>query len=127
MNKTSAQKKILVVDDEDFLRNLYVDLLKEAGYETEGAKDGEEAYQKIKATNFDLVLLDFLIPKMDGTQVINKLKEEHGGKLPVSVVILSNMEPDFVKNKVTSLDIKGYIIKSDYNPDEFTQKVKSFL
>lgn len=127
MNNTIAKKKILIVDDEESLRNLYVSLLQEEGYEVDGAQDGEEAYKKMTANTYDLVLLDFLIPKMDGTQVISKLKEDRGGKLTVPIVILSNMEPSFVKEKVTPLDLKGYIIKSDYNPDQFVQKVKSFL
>lgn len=123
-----AKKRILIVEDEKFIRDLYVELLKGEGYEVDEATDGEEGYNAIKKDGYDLVLLDILLPKMDGIQILDKLKKESPeGNPNKAVVILSNMEHDFVIAKGVASGIRGYIVKSDYTPDQFVQEVKRFL
>lgn len=129
MTELTSQPKILVVEDEQFLRQLYVELLKGEGYQVDEAKDGEEAYEKITQGDFNLILLDFQLPKLDGGQIFAKLKKEAPKKnLKETLVVLTNMEPDFLKNMGLNLEeIKGYIIKSDYTPDQFLNEVKKYL
>lgn len=120
--------KILVVEDEEFLRQLYVNLLKDQGYQVDDAKDGEEAYQVMSKNDYDLVLLDYQLPKLDGDQVLERLKVEAPGKKLGPIVFLSNMDKDFIKSRNSnSASIKGYLIKSDYTPDQFVTEVKKFL
>lgn len=126
--QNKARQKILVVEDEEFLRRLYVDLLKEEGYEVDSAQDGEEGYQKISQGAYDLILLDYLLPKMDGIKILNKLKSELPDKdITNSLVILSNMDKDFLVIKGMSFPARGYIVKSNYTPDQFVSEVKKFL
>lgn len=117
-----------MVEDEEFLRRLYVDLLKTEGYEVDQAKDGEEGYEKISQEKYDLILLDYLLPKMDGEQILNKLKAELPDKdLNNSIVLLSNMDQDVLANKSFPFIIKGCVIKSNYTPDQFVSEVKKYL
>jgi len=118
--------KILLVEDDQFLRTLYVDLLKADGYTVEEAVDGEEAFNKIKSGSWDLILLDVVLPKMDGFQVINKLKTESPQSLKQKIVLLTNLDKSSLIKEVDPLGLQ-YLIKSDLTPDQFVNKVKSFF
>src|SRR3990167_5866710 len=89
---TGPRKRILVVEDERYLRELYVEILKEEGYEVDWAADGEEGYQAMYNGGYDLVLLDIILPKMDGLKILKKLKHETPPQKPNGVIIvLSNL------------------------------------
>lgn len=121
-------KKILVVEDEEYLRDLYVEILKNEGYEVDQAKDGEEAFQAMYHGGYDLVLLDVLLPKLDGFEIMKKLKEETPPQTPNStVVMLTNLEHPNSIAKGVELGIQGYLIKSDYNPEELLEEIKKYL
>lgn len=120
------QKKILLVEDDQFLRTLYDDLLKTEGLSVEQAVDGEEAYNKIIVGGWDLILLDIMLPKMDGIQVINKLKAENPNSLQQKIILLTNLDKDALVKEVGQTGFK-YLIKSDFNPEEFVNKVKELL
>lgn len=119
------QKKILLVEDDEFLRTLYTELLKDE-YALEVAKDGEEAYEKIRIPDLDLILLDIILPKMSGIEVVEKLKAEHPEVLKKKIVFLTNLDKNEMVQKVTKLGY-SYLIKSDLNPQEFQNKVKQLL
>lgn len=120
------QKHILVVEDEDSLCDLYVDILKEGGYNVSCAKDGEEAYKAIKNNDFDLIMLDIILPKIDGLQVLQKLEEEKIF-LRDKVVILSNLGQDAVVSKALTYGVRGYLLKTNYTPDQVLKEIKNFL
>ncbi len=119
------KKIVLLVEDDEFLRTLYTDLLKDS-YTLDVAKDGEEAYQKIQNKDLDLVLLDIILPKMSGVEVVEKLKTEHPEVLKKNIVFLTNLDRNEMVQKVTKLGY-SYLIKSDLNPDEFLGKVKELV
>lgn len=122
MNK----KKILLVEDELFLRDLYVEALTTAGYEVITAVNGQEAYDKLKQGGYDLILLDIVMPIMDGIQVVEKLKEE-GSAIPNKyVVFLTNLDND-ADIKKALLYGAGYIIKSQITPADLLNEVKHYL
>jgi CheY-like chemotaxis protein len=124
MNKN----RILVVEDEEFLRQLYVNILGEEGYIVEEAKDGEEAYQLLTQKDYDLILLDFQIPKLNGGQILENLKTKFPAKKIGRIIIMSNMDKDSIESKgLNSENVKGYMVKSDYTPDQFIAEVKKFL
>ena len=120
--------KILIVEDEQYMRDLYIELLKEEGYEVEAAEDGEKAYEMISNNAYDLVLLDLVMPKMSGIAVITKLKDENK---PITgfpkIVILTNLGQDSVIAHAVTLGVRGYIIKSDVTPDKILKEVKDYL
>jgi DNA-binding response OmpR family regulator len=119
------KKNVLLVEDDEFLRTLYTDLLKDI-YILDVAADGAEAFEKIQNKNLDLILLDIILPKMSGVEVVEKLKIEHPEVLKKKIVFLTNLDKNEMVQKVTKLGY-SYLIKSDLNPEEFLDKVKNFL
>lgn len=119
-----SNQKILLVEDDDFLREVYESGLTEAGYQIDTAVDGEQAYAKMKQGGWDLILCDILIPKMTGIEVVKKLKSENV-VLP-KIVFLTNLDQSPQLNETKLLGYE-HLIKSDMNPGEFLEKVKAFL
>ncbi len=126
---TDAKKKILVVEDEENMRTLYSKILEGADYVVETAEDGTKAYAKMKASPYNLVLLDIMMPEMDGIQVLEKLIRD-GRKLETDstpVVLLTNLGQDSLVAKGLSLGIRGYLMKSDYTPDQLLAEIKGYV
>lgn len=119
-------QKILIVEDEADLRNLYVQILQKAGYEVDQAIDGEEGYMKLSKKSYDLILLDIILPKIDGLQMLDKLKAD---SKPVAgkVILLTNLSQDLVISKAVDYGISGYMVKSDMTPDQIVKEVKNVL
>ena len=120
-------KKVLVVEDDVVLRGLYEQILKEAGFDIDSAVDGEAGITAMGAKPYDLVLLDIILPKMDGLSVLRKLQAEPLPVMPKKIVVLSNLGQDDVVAQAMSAGAEGYMIKSDYTPDQVVNQVKSFL
>lgn len=120
-------KKILIVEDDEILRNLYSELLTTEGFVVDEAADGEEGFQKIHQGGFDLVILDIVLPKKDGMQILRELKKQPAKKPNGPVVILTNLGQDSIIREGFSLGAAGYLIKSAFNPDEVLGEIRTFL
>ena len=120
-------QRILVIEDDQFLRELYDELLREEGYEVVLASDGEEGLTKISAGGYDLVLLDIMLPKMDGLEILRQLRDKHPQKPNGPVVLLTNLGQDSIIKEGFNLGASGYLIKSAMNPDQVLSEVKVFL
>jgi len=124
----NGQKRILIVEDELYLRELYQEVLEEEGFIVETASDGMEGYSKAAKGGYDLILLDVMLPKMDGLELLAKLRK---GPKPKSangpIVLLTNLSKDMAISKGKTLGIDGYLIKSDLTPGEIIAKVKNYL
>lgn len=121
------EKKILIVEDDEFLRELYVDTLSAEGYKLDIAKDGAEAIEKIKVGGWDLVLLDIIMPRMSGLDVIKKLKEENPqAKYTNTLIFLTNLDKGEEIKEALSLG-DGYLIKSQITPGDLINEVKLYL
>lgn len=124
----NSSKKILVVEDEQALRDLYVSILKDAGFDVTSAADGQEAFDHMHAGGFDLVLLDIILPKIDGLSILEKLFNESKPVVPNKhIVVLSNLGQDDSISKALTLGAHGYLIKSDYTPGEVLDQVNHYL
>jgi DNA-binding response OmpR family regulator len=123
----NKSKKILVVEDDQFLREFYEELLAAEGYQIDTASDGENGLQKLELGGFDLVLLDIMLPKKDGLQILGDLKSQPPKSGNGAIVILTNLGNDAIINKAFELGATGYLIKSAMNPDEVLKEVKSYL
>jgi DNA-binding response OmpR family regulator len=123
-----TNKKILLVEDDLFLRDIYVETLTTEGYAVTSAQDGEEGLAKLTEGQWDLLLLDLVLPKLDGIQVLKKAKETgtHGNSKRI-VILTNNTIND--PNKIQEiLELSSeYLIKSDMNPQQLLDKVKGFL
>lgn len=119
-------QRILVVEDDLFLRELYADILTAEGYKVESAQDGEEALQKIKIGGYDLILLDIIMPKMDGLEVMRQVQNSPPQNPNKCVVFLTNLD----KNEEIRTALKlgqGYLIKSQITPGILVEEVKNYI
>lgn len=120
-------QKILVVEDDEFLRELYEELLKGENYDVTLAVDGEEGLSNISKGGFDLVLLDIMLPKMDGLEILRRVKNTPPAVKNGPVVLLTNLGQDSIIKEGFALGASGYLIKSAMNPDQVLSEVQVFL
>lgn len=118
--------KILLVEDDKFLSEMYATKLTESGFEVETAFDGEEGLVKVKDLKPKLVLLDIVLPKKDGFEVMAELKEK-GFLRESKVIALTNLGQKEEVEKGMSLGASDYIIKAHFTPTEVVAKVKKIL
>jgi DNA-binding response OmpR family regulator len=117
-------KKILIVEDEKALASVLSLKLKNAGYETSVVYDGDSALESIKGGDFDLVLIDIMMPKRDGFSVLEELKKVGDS---TSVFVMSNLGQDEDIARVKAYGVKNYIVKADTSPQEILERVSKFL
>ncbi len=118
--------KVLVVEDDLFLRELYSDILSAEGYKVESAQDGEVALEKMKIGGYDLVLLDIIMPKMDGLSVMRQLQNTPSQAPNKCIIFLTNLDKD--EEIKTALQLgQGYLIKSQITPGGLVDEVKKYL
>ncbi len=123
--------KILVVDDEKLLRKALKDKLSSEGFDVLEAKDGEEGLKKALSEHPDLILLDVMMPKMDGTEVVKKLQEDKWGK-NVKIIMLTNVSDPVKVAEATeagsqNMTVYDYMIKSDWKLEEVVERVRTKL
>lgn len=118
--------KILVVEDDEFLRDLYTDTLKTEGYNVDSAEDGVAAYEKMKTGGFDLVLLDIVMPRLNGLEVMKEIAKTNLPQPIKSVVFLTNLDKGEEIKEALQLG-NGYIIKSQITPGDLVNEVKNYL
>ena len=119
-------KHILVVEDEDFLAQVLTDNLTSEGYKVEVAIDGEEALEKIRTSQPSLILLDLLLPKLDGFQVLEEIKSNPDLKL-IPVIVLSNLGADTDIKRALSLGAEDYFVKSQHPIAEVVERVRKYV
>lgn len=119
-------KKILIVEDDKFLRDLISQKLAKEGYEVDEAVDGEEGVKMIKEVKPDLVLLDLILPGIDGFEVLVKMKE-NSSISSTPVIILSNLGQKEDVEKGLKLGAVDYLIKAHFTPGEIIDKIRAVL
>jgi len=123
---SSLQKRILVIEDDKFLRELIAKKLIKEGYETSEAVDGEEGIKKIKEEKPDLILLDLILPGIDGFEVLSRMREDSTTN-SIPVIILSNLGQKEDVEKGLKLGAVDYLIKAHFTPGEIIEKIKTAL
>ena len=115
--------KILLVEDELFLSSLLQMKLEQEGFQIERAKDGEEAIQILETFMPDLVLLDLILPKKNGFEVLESMKQNpRFANIPVIIISMLGQDSDIARGK--SLGVIDYIVKARLSVDELVNKVK---
>ena len=122
----SMSKVVLLVEDNDFIRNMYQLKLAKADLTVIEAIDGRMALQRITEQKPDLVLLDLMMPNVGGLEVLKDLKKQ--GVLPnLPVIVLTNvMDPQTI-DEAKQLGAKDYIVKTDLTPSQVIDKLKPFI
>lgn len=126
MADENMTKKILVAEDDKFYSAIYKKYLALDGVEIFFANDGEAALALAKEKKPDLILLDLIMPKMDGFDVLENLKKD-GELKNIKVVIMSNLGQEEDKKKAMSLGAADYVVKSDISFDQITHVVEKYL
>lgn len=121
-----AKTTILLVEDDDMLRGMYSEKFARAGYEIQTATNGEDAIEVLEKCEPDLFLLDIIMPKMDGFQLLKHLrKDKKYAKVPV--IMLTNLGQIDDIRKGEKLGANDYFVKANHTPSEVVKKVKTFL
>ena len=115
-------KKILIIEDDKFLRELISNKLAKRGYELIQAVDGEQGFEKTKKEKPDVILLDLILPGIDGFEVLSKIRKEKDiAETPV--LILSNLGQKEDIEKALNLGAADYLIKAHFTPEEIVEKI----
>jgi len=124
MDKQQGLKRVLVAEDEKAYSRALVLKLKHAGFEAQSAGDGEEALAILKGGSFDLLILDLVMPKLNGFAVLEEL-QGLGIRLPV--IVLSNLMQDEDKGKAQILGAQLFLEKSNSSLVDIISEVKKIL
>lgn len=119
-------KKILIAEDEQTLRAVLADALSAAGFQVLLAKDGQDAVMQAQSSHPDLILLDVLMPRMDGRVALKALRDNPTTK-NTPVIFLTNLSELDTISEALDAEVSGYIVKSDWSIEEIVRKVKEKL
>ncbi len=119
-------EKILFIEDEQALQKTIGDRLSQEGYEVISALDGEIGLNLAGIKNPDLILLDLILPKVQGLEVLKKLKESNKTK-EIPVVVLTNLEEMEKVDKALELGATAYLVKTNYSLEEVVEKIKNLI
>jgi DNA-binding response OmpR family regulator len=119
-------KVILLVEDDPVLSRMYKEKFKNDGFSVIIAADGETGLKKALEEKVNLILLDIMLPRMSGTDLLAKLRSSAQGK-NMPVVILTNLAEEAEKQKVISLGVKEYLVKAMQTPEKVVEIVKKHL
>ena len=120
------KKRILVIDDEESVREIYRREFINNGFSVSAAKDGEEGLLKAGEEVPDLILLDIMLPKMSGIDVLKSLKQNPLTK-KIPTLLLTNLCEETIIKEGFELGADGYLLKVSYTPMQVVEEVKKFL
>jgi DNA-binding response OmpR family regulator len=121
------KKKILIIEDEKILGEMYRDKFIQAGFDVVWADSAEEGIKALPKENPDLVLLDILLPRASGVGFMEGLKKQKEVSPIPPVVAFSNYDEPSTKKDAFRLGVKDYLIKTNYTPQEIVDKIKNYL
>jgi two-component system response regulator VicR len=120
--KIKIMKKILLIEDEEIMIDLLQKKLAREGYEISVARDGEEGLKAVKELKPDLVLLDIVMPKMSGLEVMEEIaKDRELKKIPI--IVVSNSGQPVELDRAQKLGAKDWLVKTEFDPQEVIDKV----
>ncbi len=120
------QKKILLIEDEDYIRQIYKEQIDGAGFVTDAYATGKEGLEAFKANQYDLVVLDIILPDYNGLKILEEMKKDPLKKA-TPVLILSNADQDIIIKQGMGLGAADYLLKVQSTPDMITDKIKLIL
>ncbi len=119
-------KTILFIEDESALQKTFGEILSQEGYKMISALDGEVGLRLAKTEKPDLILLDLILPKVHGFEVLKKLKEDPETK-EIPIIVLTNLEGIGDVDKAIELGATTYLVKAQYSLEEIVEKIKKAL
>jgi DNA-binding response OmpR family regulator len=125
-NAEKAKIHVLIVEDDAFLANIYKTKFEMEGFKVSTSENGEAGLSDIKKKKPDIVLLDILLPKMDGFAVLERLKADNEAK-NIPVILLTNLGQKDDVQKGLEMGAVDYLIKAHFKPSEVVEKVRKIL
>lgn len=122
----SKKQSILLIEDDEFLAELYATKLTLEGFDVILAIDGEKGLKMIKTKKPDLILLDIILPKMDGFEVLKAMKADKSLK-KTPIILLTNLSQKDEVKKGLALGANDYLIKAHFMPSEVVKKIKQTI
>jgi len=126
MNNNNKNKKILVVEDEATLQKALTEALVHNGYDVLNALDGLRGLELAREKKPDLILLDIILPKMDGFEVLKELKKDKSAS-DIPIIILTNLSDASDIQKTLDLGATTYLVKADFHLEDVLKKIKEIL
>lgn len=120
------KKKILLIEDEDYIREIYKDQLESAGFLVDDYATGSQGLDAFGKNPYDLVVLDIILPDINGLHVLEQIKEDNLKK-EIPVLILSNADQDIIIKQGFKLGAADYLQKVQSTPDMIVDKIKFML
>lgn len=121
-----SRKKVLLIEDDLPMVRMYTTRLEKENIEVVVAQDGQEGLQKTREWSPDLVILDLMIPKIGGMEILEQLRSQAKTKnLPV--IILSNLSQEQDIQRSQQLGVKEFLVKANYTPSQVVGKIKAYL
>jgi DNA-binding response OmpR family regulator len=119
-------KKILLVEDDPFLIDIYKTKFKKAGFQVEVAESGDQVFPVLKEIKPDLLVLDIVLPHLDGWEIMERIKSDKDLK-NLKVIILSNLGQKNEVEKGLKMGAVKYLIKAHYTPTEIVEEIKKII
>lgn len=119
--------KILLVEDDEFISEIYEKKLGDAGFEVTNVKNGREALKRISETSYDLVLLDIVLPEMSGKEVLHELRTKPEYDKNLKVVVFSNLSGPEEQEEAKRAGANGFIAKTSFTPTQVLAEVQRYL
>jgi len=120
-------RKILIAEDDYYIRDVYKEIFELSGYEVTVAVDGADALNKIKSQPFDMILLDVMMPQLSGIDVLRALRGMNSPVKSTPVYMITNLGQDQVIEEAFQSGMDGYIIKSQVTPQQLVDEINNFF
>jgi DNA-binding response OmpR family regulator len=123
---TNNSKKVLIVEDDEMISNMYKTKLESEGFTVVAALNGADGLNLARQENVDIVLLDVILPQLDGFSVLKEIKSNEKTK-NVPVIMLTNLGTEEDMDKGKELGADGYIVKANLTPAQVSEEIKKYL
>lgn len=123
---SATQQRLLIIEDDFFIRDLYQRQFVKSNFLVDTAETGPDGIVKAQEGRPTVILLDIMLPKMSGIEVLKKLKETEETK-PIPVILLTNLSEDQMIKQGFELGAEGYLIKSAYTPEQVVAEVTKLM
>lgn len=120
-------RKILIAEDDFFIRDVYEEIFEGNSYEVEVAADGDEALERIKSQPFDMILLDIMMPKISGLDLLSQTRKSETPNKNTPIFIITNIGKQDIIEEANKLGMNGYFIKSQFTPQELVNEINKFF